>query len=227
MQQCACLCVSILAWSGCLGTQHQSCVAFWAKTNKRQFSMKTSKSTLCVSLARYVIGWFQDWLQFFVLNLQHACSQNAVFSILSHWRQQWTSDLTHFASVVVHPVWQTIVGHWQSIVCPLNDSHVTQLASFLHENELRIFWSFIRVFFLRLLQSHVCRNLGLVIADNGTISPVIQSTNRSRVPSSRPRTDVCPEGKDTRSNVEHKVERKRWVPTPCYLTMLYNPTGMW
>jgi len=45
--------------------------------------------------------------------------------------------------------------------------------------------------------------------DNGTISPVIQTTNGSRVPSSRPRTDVRPNGKDTRSNVEHKVERKR------------------
>jgi len=45
-------------------------------------------------------------------------------------------------------------------------------------------------------------------SDNGTISPVIQPTNRSRVPSSRPRTDVRPEGKDTRPNAEHKVERK-------------------
>jgi len=45
--------------------------------------------------------------------------------------------------------------------------------------------------------------------DNDTISPVIQSTNQSRVPSSRPRTDVRPEGKDTRSNAEHNVERKR------------------
>jgi len=45
-------------------------------------------------------------------------------------------------------------------------------------------------------------------SDNGAISPVIQSTNRSRVPSSGPRTDVRPEGKDTRSNAEHKVERK-------------------
>jgi len=45
-------------------------------------------------------------------------------------------------------------------------------------------------------------------SDNGTISPVIPSTNRSRVPSSRPRTDVRPEGKDTRSNAEHKVEWK-------------------
>jgi len=45
--------------------------------------------------------------------------------------------------------------------------------------------------------------------DNGTISPVIQTTNGSRVTSSRPRTDVRPNGKDTRSNAEHKVERKR------------------
>jgi len=46
-------------------------------------------------------------------------------------------------------------------------------------------------------------------SDNGTISPVIQTTNRSHVPSSRPRTDVRPNGKDTMSNAEHKVERKR------------------
>jgi len=45
-------------------------------------------------------------------------------------------------------------------------------------------------------------------SDNDAISPVIQSMNQSRVPSSRPRTDVRPEGKDTRSNAEHKVERK-------------------
>jgi len=45
-------------------------------------------------------------------------------------------------------------------------------------------------------------------SDNGVISPVIQSRNQSRVPSSRPRTDVRPEGKDARSNAEHKVERK-------------------
>jgi len=45
--------------------------------------------------------------------------------------------------------------------------------------------------------------------DNGTISPVIQTTNGSRVPSSRPRTDVRPKGKDTMSNAEHKVEQKR------------------
>jgi len=36
-------------------------------------------------------------------------------------------------------------------------------------------------------------------SDNGTISPVIQPTNQSRVPSSRPRTNVRPEGKDARS----------------------------
>jgi len=46
-------------------------------------------------------------------------------------------------------------------------------------------------------------------SDNGTISSVIQTTNGSRVPSSRPRTDVPPSGKDTRPNAEHKVERKR------------------
>jgi len=46
-------------------------------------------------------------------------------------------------------------------------------------------------------------------SDNGTISPVIQPTNQSRVPSSRPRTDVRPKGKDARSNLEHKVEWKR------------------
>jgi len=45
--------------------------------------------------------------------------------------------------------------------------------------------------------------------DNGAISPVIQTTSGSRVPSSRPRTDVRPRGKDAMSNAEHKVERKR------------------
>jgi len=45
--------------------------------------------------------------------------------------------------------------------------------------------------------------------DNGAISSVIQSMNQSHVPSSRPRTDVRPKGKDARSNPEHKVERKR------------------
>jgi len=46
-------------------------------------------------------------------------------------------------------------------------------------------------------------------SDNGVISPVIQSTNQSHVPSSRPRADVRTEEKDTGSNLEHKVERKR------------------
>jgi len=50
-----------------------------------------------------------------------------------------------------------------------------------------------------------CQNM----IDNGAISPVIQTTNGVRVPSSRPRTDVRPRGKDTMSNAEHKVERKR------------------
>jgi len=49
----------------------------------------------------------------------------------------------------------------------------------------------------------------VLAADNGTISPVIQATNGSRVPSSRSRTDMRPGGKDTMSNAEHKVERKR------------------
>jgi len=48
-----------------------------------------------------------------------------------------------------------------------------------------------------------------VAVDNGEISPVIQSTNQSRVTSSGPRADVCPEGKETRSNPELKVEQKR------------------
>jgi len=46
-------------------------------------------------------------------------------------------------------------------------------------------------------------------SDNGAISSMIQPTNQSHVPSSRPRTDVRPNGKDTRSNAEHKVEQKR------------------
>jgi len=46
-------------------------------------------------------------------------------------------------------------------------------------------------------------------SNKGTISSVIQSMNQSRVPSSRPRADVRPKGKDTRSNPEHKLERKR------------------
>jgi len=45
-------------------------------------------------------------------------------------------------------------------------------------------------------------------SDNSAISPVIQSTNQSRVPSSRTRADVRPRGKDTRSNPEHKLEWK-------------------
>jgi len=56
---------------------------------------------------------------------------------------------------------------------------------------------------------------------------MIQSMNQSRVPSSGPRADVRPEGKDTRSNPERKVERKRLVPTPCSITMLHDPTGLW
>jgi len=48
-----------------------------------------------------------------------------------------------------------------------------------------------------------------LLIDNGAFSPVIQTTNGSRVPSSRPRTGVRPRGKDTMSNAEHKVERKR------------------
>jgi len=47
------------------------------------------------------------------------------------------------------------------------------------------------------------------VSDKGTISSVIQSTNQSRVPSSRPGTNVHPKGKDTGSNPEHKLERKR------------------
>jgi len=54
----------------------------------------------------------------------------------------------------------------------------------------------------------MCYN-GYPTNDNGTISSVIRTTNGSRVPSSRPRTDVRPNGKDTRSNAEHKVEWKR------------------
>jgi len=46
-------------------------------------------------------------------------------------------------------------------------------------------------------------------SDNDAISSVIKSTNRSRVPSSEPRTHVCPNDKDTRSNLEHKLEQKR------------------
>ena len=46
-------------------------------------------------------------------------------------------------------------------------------------------------------------------SDKGTISSVIQTTNLSRVPSSRPRTVVRPKGKDTRLDPEHKLEQKR------------------
>jgi len=46
-------------------------------------------------------------------------------------------------------------------------------------------------------------------SDKGTISSMTQSTNQSRVPSSSPRTNVQPKGKDTRLNLEHKLERKR------------------
>jgi len=49
---------------------------------------------------------------------------------------------------------------------------------------------------------------GLHGIDKGTISPMIQSTNQSRVPSSRPRADVRSKGKDTRSNPEHYTKRK-------------------
>jgi len=44
--------------------------------------------------------------------------------------------------------------------------------------------------------------------DKGTISSVIQSTNQSRVPSSRPGTTVHPKGKDTRLDPEHKMGTK-------------------
>jgi len=46
-------------------------------------------------------------------------------------------------------------------------------------------------------------------SDNDAISPEIQSTNRSRVLSSKPRTDVRPKDEDARSNPEHKLEQKR------------------
>jgi len=48
-----------------------------------------------------------------------------------------------------------------------------------------------------------------LLRDNGAISSVIQSTNQSRVPRSGSRADVRHEGKDTRSNPEHKLEQKR------------------
>jgi len=63
--------------------------------------------------------------------------------------------------------------------------------------------------YLGAIQATTLLNDSLQSVDNGTISPVIQTTNGSRVPSSRPRTDVRPSGKDTMLNVEHKVERKR------------------
>jgi len=44
--------------------------------------------------------------------------------------------------------------------------------------------------------------------DKGTISPVIQTTHQSRIPSSRPRTVVHLKGKDTRSDPKHKLEQK-------------------
>jgi len=46
-------------------------------------------------------------------------------------------------------------------------------------------------------------------SDIGAISSVIQTTNQSRIPSSRSRTDVRPKGKDTRWDPEHKLEQKR------------------
>jgi len=46
-------------------------------------------------------------------------------------------------------------------------------------------------------------------SDKGAISSMIQSTNQSRVLSSRPGTNVHPKRKDTRPNPEHKLERKR------------------
>jgi len=36
-----------------------------------------------------------------------------------------------------------------------------------------------------------------------------------------------PKDEDARSNMEHKKGTKRWVPTPCSITMLYNPTDLW
>jgi len=49
----------------------------------------------------------------------------------------------------------------------------------------------------------------IIWSDKGAISSVIQPTNQSRVPSSRPGADVPPKGKDARSNPEHKLEWKR------------------
>ena len=48
----------------------------------------------------------------------------------------------------------------------------------------------------------------VVESDKGAISSVIQTTNQSRVPSSRPRTVVRPKGEDTRLDPEHKLEQK-------------------
>jgi len=64
---------------------------------------------------------------------------------------------------------------------------------------------------MTLLDGHepIVFRLPVNLIDNGAISSVIQPTNQSCVPSSRPRTDVRPNGKDTRSNAEHKVEQKR------------------
>jgi len=45
-------------------------------------------------------------------------------------------------------------------------------------------------------------------SDKGAISPVIQTMNQSHIQSSRPRTVVSPNGKDTRSDPEHKLELK-------------------
>jgi len=71
-----------------------------------------------------------------------------------------------------------------------------------------LFFSCIGIEIDGLVMSGLCIR-AFVSRDNGTISPVIQTTNGSRVPSSRPRTDVRPKGKDTMSNAEHKVERIR------------------
>jgi len=45
-------------------------------------------------------------------------------------------------------------------------------------------------------------------SDKCAISSVIQSTNQSRVPSSRPGTTVHPKEKDTRLDPEHKMGTK-------------------
>jgi len=45
-------------------------------------------------------------------------------------------------------------------------------------------------------------------SDEGTISSMIQSTNQSRITSSRPGTAVHAKGKDTRSNPEHEKGTK-------------------